>query len=42
MAARELKDAEEFAKKHGIAKAYGSYEELTKDIELGINFDGIF
>ena len=42
MAARELSAAEEFAKKHGILKAYGSYEDLAKDPELGINFDGIF
>ena len=36
LAARELNDAKEFAKKHDILKAYGSYEELTKDPELGI------
>ena len=38
MAARELNDAKEFAKKHDIPKAYGSYEELIKDPELGMNF----
>ena len=42
MAARELNDAKEFAKKHDILKAYGSYEELTKDPELGIIFMVIF
>ena len=42
MAARELNDAEEFAKKHGIRKAHGSYENLAEDPELGINFNGNF
>ena len=42
VAARELNDAKEFAKKHDIPKAYGSYEELTKDPELGIHFYGNF
>lgn len=30
-AARELSRAEEFAKQHGYAKAYGSYEEMVAD-----------
>ena len=31
VASRDLKKAEEFAKIHGISKAYGSYEELLSD-----------
>lgn len=31
VAARELDRAERFAKKHGFAKAYGSYDEMLKD-----------
>lgn len=27
--------AKEFAKKHGIPKAYGSYEELARDPDVG-------
>jgi len=32
--ARELGRAREFARRHGIPKAYGSYEELTADSEV--------
>ncbi|MEF9916915.1 MAG: Gfo/Idh/MocA family oxidoreductase [Lachnospiraceae bacterium] len=32
--ARDKKRAEEFAKKHGFQKAYGSYEELVQDDEV--------
>lgn len=35
IAARSLERAKEFAKKHGIPKAYGSYEELAKDPDIG-------
>lgn len=31
VASRDLKKAENFAKEHGFAKAYGSYEELVSD-----------
>ncbi|KAL2088256.1 hypothetical protein ACEWY4_015155 [Coilia grayii] len=31
VAARSLESAQDFAKKHGIPQAYGSYEELAKD-----------
>jgi len=33
--ARDLAHAQEFAQKHGIPRAYGSYEELAKDPEIG-------
>lgn len=35
VAARKLEDAQEFAKKHSISKAYGSYEELARDRDIG-------
>lgn len=35
IAARDLRRAKEFAKKHDIPKAYGSYEELAKDPDVG-------
>ncbi|KAJ8247939.1 hypothetical protein GJAV_G00252320 [Gymnothorax javanicus] len=41
VAARTLHNAEEFAKRHGIPKAYGSYEELAKDPEIDIVYVGI-
>lgn len=34
IAARDLGRAQEFAKKYGFKKAYGSYEELVKDPEV--------
>ncbi|KAM9545480.1 trans-1,2-dihydrobenzene-1,2-diol dehydrogenase-like [Salvelinus alpinus] len=34
VAARSLERAREFAKKHSIPKAYGSYEELASDAEI--------
>ena len=34
VASRDLERAEQFAKDHGFAKAYGSYEELVKDPEV--------
>ena len=36
VAARALEKAEAFAKTHGIEKAYGSYEELAKDPNIGM------
>ncbi|RXN36932.1 trans-1,2-dihydrobenzene-1,2-diol dehydrogenase-like protein [Labeo rohita] len=36
VAARDLKHAQEFAQKHNIPRAYGSYEELAKDPEIGV------
>lgn len=35
VAARKLEDAQEFAKKHSIPRAYGGYEELAKDPDIG-------
>lgn len=35
VAARDLMHAQSFAAKHGIPRAYGSYEELAKDSEIG-------
>lgn len=36
VASRDLTKAEEFAKKWGFQKAYGSYEELMKDSEIDL------
>lgn len=36
VAARNVESAKEFASKHGIKKAYGSYEELAKDPDIGL------
>ena len=36
VASRDLIKAEEFAKKWGFQKAYGSYEELVKDSEIDL------
>lgn len=35
VAARKLKDAQEFAQRHNIPRAYGSYEELARDPDIG-------
>lgn len=34
VASRSLEKAEQFAREHGVKKAYGSYEELVKDPEV--------
>ena len=36
VAARKLADAEEFAAKHSIQRAYGDYEELAKDADIDV------
>ncbi len=36
VASRDIKKASEFAEKHGIKKAYGSYDELAKDDTLNL------
>ena len=36
VASRDIKKAERFAKKHGIAKAYGSYEEMLYDPQVDL------
>lgn len=38
VAAQDLSRAKDFAKVHGIAKAYGSYQELANDKNVGENF----
>ncbi|XP_036418925.1 trans-1,2-dihydrobenzene-1,2-diol dehydrogenase-like isoform X3 [Colossoma macropomum] len=40
VAARELRQAQEFADKHGIPKVYGSYEELSIDPEIDVVYVG--
>lgn len=35
VAARSLENAKEFAQKHSIPRAYGSYEELARDPDIG-------
>lgn len=35
VAARELQHAEDFAKRHKIPRAYGSYDELARDPVVG-------
>nr|XP_020448027.1 trans-1,2-dihydrobenzene-1,2-diol dehydrogenase [Monopterus albus] len=41
VAARKLEDAQEFAKKHSIARAYGSYEELARDPDIDVVYVGV-
>ncbi|KAJ0056325.1 hypothetical protein NL108_004612 [Boleophthalmus pectinirostris] len=41
VASRSLRRAQEFAKKHGIPKAYGSYEELANDPDIDIVYIGV-
>ncbi len=40
VASRDLKRAEEFAKRFGFDRAYGSYEELAKDPEVEVIYIG--
>ncbi|XP_007074209.1 trans-1,2-dihydrobenzene-1,2-diol dehydrogenase [Panthera tigris] len=40
VAARDLSRAKEFARKHDIPKAYGSYEELAKDPNVEVAYIG--
>ncbi|KAL9706875.1 hypothetical protein quinque_010393 [Culex quinquefasciatus] len=40
ISARKLADAEQFAKKHGLAKAYEGYEALAKDAEIDAVYIG--
>lgn len=40
VAARYLQQAEEFARKHNIPRAYGSYEELAKDQDIDVVYVG--
>ncbi|KAJ7313933.1 hypothetical protein JRQ81_005751 [Phrynocephalus forsythii] len=41
IAARDLSRAQEYAKEHGIAKAYGSYEELAQDPDVDVVYVGV-
>ncbi|XP_038158867.1 trans-1,2-dihydrobenzene-1,2-diol dehydrogenase-like [Cyprinodon tularosa] len=41
VAARKLEDAQEFAKKHSIPQAYGSYEELARDPNIDVVYVGV-
>ncbi|KAK0133741.1 Trans-1,2-dihydrobenzene-1,2-diol dehydrogenase [Merluccius polli] len=40
VAARNLKDAQEFAEKHNIPHAYGSYEEMSADPDVDVVYIG--
>ncbi|KAM9366257.1 trans-1,2-dihydrobenzene-1,2-diol dehydrogenase [Symphorus nematophorus] len=41
VAARKLEDAQEFAKKHSISRAYGSYDELARDPDIDVVYVGV-
>ncbi|XP_028296129.1 trans-1,2-dihydrobenzene-1,2-diol dehydrogenase [Gouania willdenowi] len=41
VAARRLEDAQQFATKHSIARAYGSYEELATDPDIDVVYVGV-
>ncbi|XP_070692990.1 trans-1,2-dihydrobenzene-1,2-diol dehydrogenase [Pempheris klunzingeri] len=41
VAARRLEDAQEFARKHNIPRAYGSYEELSRDPDVDVVYVGV-
>jgi len=41
VAARDLGRAQAFAKKHGIQKAYGSYQELLNDEEVDVIYNPV-
>ncbi|XP_068598600.1 trans-1,2-dihydrobenzene-1,2-diol dehydrogenase [Brachionichthys hirsutus] len=41
VAARKLEDAQKFAEKHGIPRAYGSYEELAGDPDVDVVYIGV-
>ncbi|XP_047437004.1 trans-1,2-dihydrobenzene-1,2-diol dehydrogenase-like [Mugil cephalus] len=41
VAARKLEDAQGFAKKHSISRAYGSYEELARDPDIDVVYIGV-
>ncbi|CAG2115444.1 unnamed protein product [Medioppia subpectinata] len=40
VAARDLKSAQEFARIHGIPKAYGTYDELVRDPDVEVVYVG--
>ncbi|XP_071384934.1 trans-1,2-dihydrobenzene-1,2-diol dehydrogenase-like [Centroberyx affinis] len=41
VAARSLERAQEFSKRHGVPRAYGSYEELASDPEIDVVYLGV-
>ncbi|XP_044303655.1 trans-1,2-dihydrobenzene-1,2-diol dehydrogenase-like [Varanus komodoensis] len=41
IASRDVKRAQEYAKKHGICRAYGSYEELAHDPDVDVVYVGV-
>lgn len=41
IAARDLTRAQEYAEKHGIPRAYGSYEELAQDPDVDVVYVGV-
>ncbi|XP_028999305.1 trans-1,2-dihydrobenzene-1,2-diol dehydrogenase-like [Betta splendens] len=41
VAARKLKDAQEFAQRHNIPRAYGGYEELARDPAIDVVYVGV-
>ncbi|XP_058485335.1 trans-1,2-dihydrobenzene-1,2-diol dehydrogenase [Solea solea] len=41
VAARKLEDSQEFAKKHSVSRAYGSYEELARDPDVDVVYVGV-
>ncbi|XP_056134267.1 trans-1,2-dihydrobenzene-1,2-diol dehydrogenase [Lampris incognitus] len=41
VAARKLQDAQAFAKKHNIPRAYGGYDELSRDPDVEVVYVGV-
>ncbi|XP_073320828.1 trans-1,2-dihydrobenzene-1,2-diol dehydrogenase [Pagrus major] len=41
VAARKLENAQEFAKKHSISRAYGGYEALARDPDIDVVYIGV-
>ncbi|XP_074873990.1 trans-1,2-dihydrobenzene-1,2-diol dehydrogenase-like [Carettochelys insculpta] len=41
IAARDLTRAQEYAERHGIPRAYGSYEELARDPDMDVVYVGV-
>ncbi|XP_061567204.1 trans-1,2-dihydrobenzene-1,2-diol dehydrogenase-like [Cololabis saira] len=41
VAARKLEDAQEFARKHSIPRAHGSYEQLAADPDVDVVYNGV-
>uniref|UniRef100_A0A8D0DHS9 Trans-1,2-dihydrobenzene-1,2-diol dehydrogenase n=1 Tax=Salvator merianae TaxID=96440 RepID=A0A8D0DHS9_SALMN len=41
IASRDLSQAQEYAKKHGIPKAYGSYAQLAEDPDVDVVYIGV-